>query len=62
MKTEFEILELLEKMKADERNYYPTANVFSNAPLALIQYGLSSQINMLETILNLPLSHFPIHK
>lgn len=54
--------EELERLKADERNYYATATVFANAPLALIQYGLSSQINLLERLLGLPISRFPLKK
>lgn len=60
MKTENEIKIMLKELRADERNYYKTATVFANAPLALIQYGLTSQIHVLEAILDLPLSHFPL--
>lgn len=47
-------------LKSDERNYYKTADVFTNAPLALIQMGLTSQIHTLEKILNIPFSKFPL--
>jgi hypothetical protein len=62
MKTEIEIKKILEELKSDERNYYPIATVFANAPLSLIQYGLSSKINTLESILEIPLSKFPLKK
>lgn len=57
---EQKMLDMLTELKADERNYYPTATVFANAPLALIQLGLSTKINLLEYLLNLPLSKFPL--
>lgn len=55
-------MDMLTELKADERNYYPIATVFVNAPLALIQLGLSTRINLLEDLLNLPLSKFPLTK
>ena len=60
MKTEAQLLAELEELKKDERNYYPRATVFANAPLALIQIGLSTKINTLESVLGLPLSTFPL--
>lgn len=57
-----EIEKKLAELKADERLYYPTATVFANAPLALIQLSLSSQINTLEWVLGLELSRFPLLK
>jgi hypothetical protein len=62
MLPEEEIKKRLDSLKADERNYYKLASVFSNAPLALIQQGLSNQINALELVLELPLSTFPLKK
>ena len=59
---EQKIKDLLIELKKDERNYYTTATMFANAPLALIQFGLSSKINMLESLLGLPLSTFPLSK
>lgn len=61
MKSQKELQDMLSKLKSDERNYYPTANVFSNAPLALIQLGLSTRINTLEEVLDLPISKFPLN-
>lgn len=55
-KLEFE----LEKLKQDERLTYPVATVFENAPLALIQFGMTSQIHLIEKMLGLPLSRFPL--
>lgn len=62
VKTETEIRAKLEELKADGRNYCKTADVFSNAPLALIQQGLSNQINILEWVLGEKLSKFPLKK
>jgi len=47
-------------LKSDERLYYPTASVQINAPLALIQCTLAGQVNLLENLLGLPLSSFPL--
>lgn len=52
----------LEKLKSDKRNYYPIASVQINAPLALIQISLASQINLLESLLGLSESKFPLTK
>lgn len=60
MKTEKEIRDRLEELKQDPRNYYPLAEIFSNAPLALIQLDISSNIHALEFALDLPLSKFPL--
>lgn len=54
--------EKLDELKKDERMYYPTATVFANAPLALIQCSIGAQINILENILGLPMSKFPLIK
>ncbi len=62
MKSPVEIHLMLAKLKADERAYYPIANAFSHAPLALIQCNLLAQIHTLETVLELPLSPFPLKK
>lgn len=62
MKSKAELEKMLEELKSDERNYYSIATVFANAPLALIQFGLSTRINLLEEILGLPLSAFPLKK
>lgn len=51
MKTEKEIKNRLEQIKQDERLSYPSATIDTNAPLALIQLDLESQIKILEWIL-----------
>lgn len=60
MKTEIELLKRLHELKSDDRLYYPVANVFINAPLALIQHELEVRIHTLEWVLNLPFSSFPL--
>lgn len=62
MKTEEQIKKYLEELKSDSRAYSPIAQVFSNAPLALIQTGLYTRINILEDVLEIPLSTFPLKK
>ncbi len=52
MKTKKEIEEKLKKVESDERLHYPSADVFTNAPLALIQVELESQRDILKWILN----------
>ena len=49
-------------LKADVRMTYPTAQIFSNAPLALIQCEIAGKINLLESLLGIPLSGFPLKK
>jgi len=51
MLTEEKIIEMLAELEQDERLAYKTANVFSNAPLALIQYSIESKIDVLRQIL-----------
>lgn len=43
--------EALKEIQEDERLGYPTATVDVNAPLALIQCGLQSQVNALKYVL-----------
>jgi len=62
MKSERQLRKKLAELKADERVYYQPATVFENAPLALIQLGLETEINLLEQILEIPLSTFPLKK
>lgn len=50
------------ELKADKRMYYPTANIQINAPLALIQFSMETQLNTLEWLLGLPQSKFPLKK
>lgn len=62
MITKEKAMQLLQEYYKDERNTYPLANVFSNAPLALMQTELRAKIHTLELILQLPLSNFPLKK
>lgn len=60
VKSRKQIEALIEQIEADERLHYPRANVFINAPLALIQVELESQVRILKFILNdAPLSNAP---
>lgn len=60
MKTEQEIRARMDELKSDERMTYKSANVFINAPLAIIQVELGAKIHALEWALGLPLSKFPL--
>ena len=51
MKTREEIEKRVAELKADERLGYPPANVFTNAPLALIQVALKNEIMALNWVL-----------
>jgi hypothetical protein len=42
---------------ADERLSYKTATVFSNAPLALIQYGMQVELHTLQRVLGIELTN-----
>lgn len=53
MKTKEEIEKLLKEVESDERLSYPKATVFENAPLALIQLGLETQVATLKWVLGL---------
>ena len=62
MKSEKELIEKLNELKSDVRLTYKAATVFSNAPLALIQLGLETEIHTIEKCLEFPLSKFPLPK
>lgn len=51
MKTEKEIRRRIAQINADDRYHYPPADVMINAPLALIQVDLKSEICALAWIL-----------
>ncbi len=51
MKTREEIEKRITELKADERLGYPPANVFTNAPLALIQVALKNELMALNWVL-----------
>lgn len=52
MKTEEAIKAWIRELQADTRLKQPTATVFENAPLALIQLSLETQISTLEDVIN----------
>lgn len=58
MKSEKEIEAILIEVENDERLYYKTAIVFSNAPLALIQCSLEVRSSLLRKILDKPTLNF----
>ena len=51
MKTKTEIEKKLKETESDERLGYPTATVFANAPLALIQTQLETLRSTLKWVL-----------
>ena len=51
MKTQAQIEEMLKEVMADERLGYPTATVFENAPLAMVQLELETKRDLLREIL-----------
>lgn len=51
MRTKREIKERLAKILKDKRLSYPSATVFNNAPLALIQESLETERDTLEWVL-----------
>ena len=55
MITEENIRDWLEKVEKDERLQYKPADVFTNAPLALIQTQLETGSILLRSILELPI-------
>jgi hypothetical protein len=54
------ILNRIDELKQDERLTYPDANVFTNAPLAIIQIALKTELNTLERVAGLNISRFPL--
>ncbi len=44
---------MIGKIEADERFHYPAADVFSNAPLALVQQDLESRMAALKQVMEL---------
>jgi hypothetical protein len=51
VKTEEQIKERIKEVDADERLHYPSASVFVNAPLALIQIELAIRLQTLKWVL-----------
>lgn len=56
MKTRQEIEKRIDEILADERMSYKTADVFTNAPLALIQYGLTTELHTLQRVIGVELT------
>ena len=46
-----QIQKTIDEILADERLSYATATVFSNAPLAMIQYGMQVELHTLQNVL-----------
>lgn len=61
MNTE-EINKRINEILEDERLSYPTATVFANAPLSLIQMSLATELHTLQRVLGVSLSKLPIKK
>jgi len=51
-----QIKERINEILNDSRTTAKTATVFENAPLALIQYGLTTELHTLQKVLGLPLT------
>lgn len=50
----------IEEILTDERLLDRTANIFINAPLALIQLKLETELHTLQLVLGLPLTNFKV--
>ena len=48
-----ELRKKIDEIKSDERYNYPAANVFVNAPLALIQVEMNAKVSAYEEALSL---------
>ena len=55
--TEEQIKQRIQDILSDSRLSSKTARVFTNAPLALIQYGLEVELHTLEKVLGLQLTN-----
>lgn len=58
MLTEQQIKAKIKEILADERVSYAAANIFTNAPLAMIQLSMETQVHAYETVLDIPLTNF----
>lgn len=52
MKTREQIIEEVNRIKADEGLKYPTAQILANAPLALVQLALEARLGTLQWVLD----------
>jgi hypothetical protein len=57
MQTEREIHKRINEILSDGRLSYKTADIFTNAPLALIQLEMETELHILENVLELPLTN-----
>ena len=63
MRTEEQIRARIKELEADERHSYKPASVFSNAPLAIIQTSIKSELNGLYFALGeVPPSQQNVHE
>lgn len=53
---------LIAELEKDNRLHYRAANVFANAPLAMIQANLTSQLDVLYTLLGARRPEYPCDK
>lgn len=58
MMTKEEINARISEILKDERLHYKTANIRINAPLALIQLSLETEVHTLQTVLGVELTNF----
>ncbi|UIS24859.1 hypothetical protein phiA034_gene0039 [Aeromonas phage phiA034] len=56
------VQDLIAELEKDTRLHYRAANVFSNAPLAMIQANLTSQLDVLYTLLGARRPEYPCDK
>lgn len=59
---EIKIRERIAEIKSDDRLTYKPATIQVNAPLALIQVGMMSALNELESLIGEPRSRLPLEK
>lgn len=57
MKTKDEIERYLQKVLEDERLSYPSADIWTNAPLALVQLELETKRDVLKWVLEKDKNH-----
>lgn len=53
-----EIQKRIDEILADERMSYKTANIMINAPLALVQLSMETELHTLQRVLGVPLTDF----
>lgn len=57
MRSPEEIQQKIDQILADERLSYKTATVFANAPLALIQHGMVTELHTLQWVMGQELTN-----